>query len=79
MLINLKRLNREFFNRKTDIVAEDLIGKYLVRETEDSKMVGKIIEVEAYLGPNDKGQKQCIVNPVLFMFTSYMACISVSM
>ena len=53
-MINLKRLNREFFNRKTDIVAEDLIGKYLVRETEDSKMVGKIIEVEAYLGSKDK-------------------------
>jgi len=53
-LINLKRLNREFFNKKTEIVAEDLLGKYLVRETEKSKIVGKIIEVEAYLGPNDK-------------------------
>jgi len=53
-LINLKRLNRKFFNRKTEIIAEDLLGKYLVRETANGKMVGKIIEVEAYLGPNDK-------------------------
>ena len=53
-MINLKKLDREFFNRKTEVVAEDLLGKYLVRETVDHKMVGKIIEVEAYLGPNDK-------------------------
>ena len=53
-MINLKKLNREFFNRKTEIVAEDLLGKYLVRETVNGNMVGKIVEVEAYLGPNDK-------------------------
>ncbi|MFX1375251.1 MAG: DNA-3-methyladenine glycosylase [Promethearchaeota archaeon] len=53
-MINLERLNRNFFNRKTEVVAEDLLGKYLVRETVCGKMVGKIIEVEAYLGPNDK-------------------------
>jgi len=53
-LINLKRLNRKFFNRKTEIIAEDLLGKYLVRETVNGNMVGKIVEVEAYIGPNDK-------------------------
>ena len=53
-MINLKRLNRKFFNRKTEIVAEGLLGKYLIRETVNGKMVGKIIGVEAYLGPNDK-------------------------
>lgn len=50
----LNRLSREFFNRKTDIVAKDLLGKYLVRKTDKGDIVGKIIEVEAYLGPNDK-------------------------
>ena len=53
-MINLKKLNREFFNRKTEIVAEDLLGNYLVRETVNGNMVGKIVEVEAYLGVNDK-------------------------
>jgi len=48
------RLTREFFNRKTEIVAKDLIGKYLTRKTSKGDMIGKIIEVEAYLGPNDK-------------------------
>jgi DNA-3-methyladenine glycosylase len=53
-LTSFKRLNRGFFIRKTEIVARDLLGKYLIRETEKSKMVGEIIEVEAYLGPVDK-------------------------
>jgi len=35
-------------------VAKELLGKYLVRETEKSTMVGEIKEVEAYLGSEDK-------------------------
>jgi DNA-3-methyladenine glycosylase len=50
----LNRLCREFFDRRTEKVAEELIGKYLIRETVKGKIVGKIIEVEAYLGPTDK-------------------------
>ena len=49
-----KRLNREFFSRNTITVAKELLGKYLVRETEKSTMVGEIKEVEAYLGSEDK-------------------------
>jgi len=52
---NLERLGRRFFNRDTKQVANDLIGRYLVRETEKGEMIGKITEVEAYLGPKDKG------------------------
>lgn len=48
------RLTREFFNRKTEIVAKDLLGKYLTRKTNMGDIIGKVIEVEAYLGPNDK-------------------------
>ncbi len=54
MLFAYKRLDREYFVRDTKIVAKELLGKYLVRETKRRRMVGKIIEVEAYLGPNDK-------------------------
>jgi DNA-3-methyladenine glycosylase len=49
-----ERLNREFFERDTKLVATDLLGKYLIRETSKGKIIGKIIEVEAYLGPKDK-------------------------
>ena len=51
---NLIRLKRNFFERDTQTVAKDLLGKYLVRKIDKETMVGKIIEVEAYLGPNDK-------------------------
>ena len=50
----LNRLTREFFIRDTSTVAKDLLGKYLVRKTLSGDIIGKIIEVEAYLGPNDK-------------------------
>lgn len=49
-----ERLDKEFFERDTKLVATDLLGKYLIRETSKGRMVGKVIEVEAYLGPKDK-------------------------
>jgi len=53
-LSELNRLTREFFIRDTQTVAKEILGKYLVRKTDDGVMIGKIMEVEAYLGPNDK-------------------------
>ncbi len=50
----LKRLNRDFFNSHTVEVAKELLGKYIVRKTKRGNIIGKIIEVEAYLGPSDK-------------------------
>jgi len=49
-----KRFNRDFFTQDTEIVAKELLGNYLIRETKQSRIIGKILEVEAYLGPNDK-------------------------
>jgi DNA-3-methyladenine glycosylase len=53
-LTKYQRLNREFFSGETKQVASELLGTYLIRETERSRIVGRIIEVEAYLGSNDK-------------------------
>ena len=50
----MKRLPRDFFSRDTRLVAEQLLGKFLVRETDEGQMIGKIIELEAYLGIEDK-------------------------
>ena len=47
-------LPRAYFNRPTLDVARSLIGKYLVRENGQGKIAGKIVEVEAYVGPEDK-------------------------
>jgi len=35
-------------------VARSLLGKYLVRETASGLQAGRIIEVEAYVGPQDR-------------------------
>lgn len=50
----LKRYSRQFFEDNTETIAKELIGSYLVRETQKGTMVGKIIEAEAYLGAHDK-------------------------
>jgi DNA-3-methyladenine glycosylase len=47
-------LPRIYFNRSTITVARSLIGKYLVRVIDGRILAGKIIEVEAYVGPLDK-------------------------
>ena len=50
----LKRLSTYFFSRDTVEVGKDLLGKYLIKKTGKGDMIGKIVEVEAYLGSNDK-------------------------
>ena len=47
-------LPRIYFNRPTLTVARSLIGKYVVREIDGRILAGKILEVEAYVGPQDK-------------------------
>lgn len=47
-------LPRDYFHRPTLTVARSLIGKYLVRANGTGIVAGKIIEVEAYIGPQDK-------------------------
>ena len=47
-------LPRIYFNRPTVQVARSLIGKYLVRSIDGRMLAGKIVEVEAYVGSQDK-------------------------
>lgn len=49
-----KKLPRKFYTRKTLVVAKDLLGKYLIRKIGPKLLVGKIVETEAYIGPEDK-------------------------
>jgi len=49
-----KRLGRGFYTKPTLTVAQELLGKYIVRMVGRKKLTGKIIETEAYIGPKDR-------------------------
>ncbi len=49
----MKKIPLSFFQRKTIIVAKELIGKYLVREIDGKIIRDQIVETEAYVGPHD--------------------------
>ena len=47
-------LNEEFYRQEAVTVAKELIGKKLVRKMDDKIIESKIVETEAYMGPEDK-------------------------
>ena len=49
----MQKLPRHFYDRDTIVVAQELLGKWLVHESNGVERIGKIVEVEAYLGEHD--------------------------
>src|SRR3546814_17341096 len=47
------KLPRAFYDRNALTLATDLLGKLLVHQQADNTHIGRIVEVEAYLGPQD--------------------------
>jgi DNA-3-methyladenine glycosylase len=48
-----RKVPRAFYDRDTVAVARDLLGKYIVHVSRGVERVGRIVEVEAYVGPHD--------------------------
>jgi DNA-3-methyladenine glycosylase len=50
----MQKLERAFYDRGPVSVARALLGKYLVHVSRQVERIGRIVEVEAYLGPHDR-------------------------
>jgi DNA-3-methyladenine glycosylase len=50
----VKKLTRRFYTGDTLDIAKKLLGKFLVVKKNGRICVGKIVETEAYLGPDDR-------------------------
>lgn len=53
------KLEKEFFKRKADIVAKELLGKNIIRVIGGKKFCGRIVETEAYFGAEDPASRAC--------------------
>lgn len=49
----MEKLSPEFYARSTVDVARELLGKLLVHRSDGIEQIGRIVEVEAYLGAHD--------------------------
>lgn len=59
----MKVLSKNFYERKTEEVAKDLLGKILVRKINSRILSGKIVETEAYYGKEDPASRAYFGRP----------------
>ncbi|MGC8518641.1 MAG: DNA-3-methyladenine glycosylase [Steroidobacteraceae bacterium] len=50
----IRRLTHDFYQQDTLTVAQALLGMHLVRRVDGERRIGRIVETEAYLGPEDR-------------------------
>jgi DNA-3-methyladenine glycosylase len=53
------KLRENFFEKEAKIVAEELLGKILVGKINGKELKAKIVETEAYYGPEDPASRAC--------------------
>jgi DNA-3-methyladenine glycosylase len=52
-MAKMRLLPKVFYKDNTIKIAEGMLGKLLVRQTDDKCKIGRIVEVEAYIGEDD--------------------------
>jgi len=63
--MKLKKIDESFFNKDTLSIAKSLIGCFLIHEVSNKKLIGEIIETEAYL-ENDPASHSFMENKLLY-------------
>lgn len=53
-MVRKMRITADFFQGTTEEIARKLLGQYLVHETPQGILAGYLVDVEAYLGPDDE-------------------------
>jgi len=53
------KLGKDFFERSAEVVAEEILGKILVRNFGGKKLKAKIVETEAYFDEEDPSSRAC--------------------
>jgi len=48
-----EKLDKDFYMKDAVSVAKNLLGKYLIKNTDEGYVGGMIVETEAYMGPKD--------------------------
>ncbi len=56
-MVHYRAIPREFYERDPEIVAKELLGKFLVRRLGDKILSGRIVETEAYYGSADPASR----------------------
>lgn len=57
MASSIAPLKRDFYSRDPSLVAEELLGKIIVRRTDEEDLSGMIVETEAYYGDEDPASR----------------------
>jgi DNA-3-methyladenine glycosylase len=57
--MKIQKLPRTFYDRDTLLVSHELLGKYLIHNVDGVERIGRIVEVEAYLGEHDLAAHSC--------------------
>ena len=56
-------LPKKFYERNPAKVAKDLLGKLLVRKINQTQLIGRIVETEAYYGKEDPASRAALGRP----------------